>query len=158
MKCAFCGHLTGKEASNYTTERDFVCLDCAINFELALQFPNDYELYLEGKANPTVSAKIEKEKTDWEKHFAEQGKLYTIPDEIEPVDSSWTELMIETSEGKYRIEILASAYDGIRYFWKLIDKHSPNEYLALDRLFESHGQALDDALEFQRELGEKRDK
>jgi hypothetical protein len=152
MKCAFCGHKTGKEASHYTTERDYVCRDCAINFELGMQFGDDYELYLNSEADAELLAKVEEQKLFWQAHFAEKAMSYMIPDELEPLDSSWTELMIETMEGDYRIEILASAYDGIRYFWKLIDKHKPNEYLAMDRLFESQGQALDDALQFQEEL------
>jgi hypothetical protein len=70
--CAFCGK---NSATVHTTESDFVCRDCAIGFELAMQFGEDYELYESGNANPELVAQIEAEKRDWEQHFDKQANL-----------------------------------------------------------------------------------
>jgi hypothetical protein len=148
MNCAFCGK---KKATHYTSAGDFVCRACAINFELVLQFSDDYELYEQGQASPKLVADIEAAKTEWEGHFAEPVPAYSIPDELEALDKAWTELKIEVVQGAYTIEILATAYDGIRYFWKL---KGSEDYLGFDRLFETQGQALDDALEFLKDLQE----
>lgn len=153
MKCAFCGHRTGNEATHHTTESDFVCLDCAMGFELALEFGEEWEIYENGEASAELVARIEESKRDWEAHFEQQAmpKLsFTIPDSL--IEQAWPELKIELVEGEYRIEIQATAYDGIRYFWKLIHQQGKNDYLGQDRLFETKGQALDDALEFMENL------
>jgi hypothetical protein len=144
MNCAFCGK---NKASHHTTEGDFVCRNCAINFELSLQFGDDYEAWQNGQANPEIDAA----KAEWEMHFALPTLVYTIPDELEALDKAWPELKIEATEADYHIEILGTAYEGIRYFWKLVGKE---EFLGFDRLFETKGQALDDALEFLQEMQE----
>src|SRR5688500_13345986 len=110
MNCAFCGK---NKATHHTTESDFVCRDCAIGFELAMQFSDDYELYENGQGSPELVAQIEEAKAEWEAHFALPTTIYTIPDELEALDKAWPELKIEVTEAGYRIEILGTAHDGI---------------------------------------------
>jgi hypothetical protein len=147
MKCAFCGHKTGNEATHHTTSDDFVCRDCAINFELALHFGDEYTDYLEGKASEELVSRIEAERPTWEAYFPEHKALTAIETQ-EILDTSWLELKIESPSDGFHLEIWGLAYDGIRYFWKIIDQKSENDFLAHDRFFDTQGQALDDGLEF----------
>lgn len=77
-----------------------------------------------------------------------------IPDSEEDsiMNSCWMDLEIDNHHGDCFIEILTCSHGGIWFFWNLRDKASYEqdfgELIALDRLFETRGQALDDALEF----------
>lgn len=74
MKCSFCGSTTGKEATSFTSELDYVCIPCAIQFEVSMSLSGDeeyaaYDAYLDGKSTPEFAAKIEAETAYWETHF-----------------------------------------------------------------------------------------
>jgi hypothetical protein len=147
MKCAFCGHKTGNDATHHTTSDDFVCRTCAINFELALHFGDEYTDYLEGKASEELVSRIEAERPTWEAYFPEH-KAFTSVETQEMLETSWLELKIESQTDDFRLEIWGMAYDGIRYFWKIIAIKGADDFLAHDRFFDTMGQALDDGMEF----------
>jgi hypothetical protein len=79
VKCSFCGSKTGKEATAFTTELDYVCVPCAIQFEVSMSFSDDseyaaYDAYLDGNSTPEFAAKIEAETAYWEAHFSSLQK------------------------------------------------------------------------------------
>lgn len=87
--------------------------------------------------------------------------MYKTPDkDFEELASNWPQLEIANHHTDTHIEIWASSYGGIGYFWayrydeEAWAEHTEadlSEFVAIDRLFESPGEALNDCLDFVQE-------
>jgi hypothetical protein len=71
---------------------------------------------------------------------------------LDPFDGAWSELCIQNSHSETEIEIWATAYGGIRFLWLVRNLADGREFHSNDRLFDSRGNALDDACDFIQEI------